>query len=333
MLDTPLTFTPIFVPKVWGGRRLEQLGKQLPSDEPIGESWELADMPGNGPCSVISSGPLTGHTLRSVLDTHQQDIMGTVPLNAQGRFPLLIKFLDACENLSVQVHPDQAWAHSHEGAYLKSEAWVVLDADPGSLIWAGVQPGTTAESMQAALDAGRLTDVLQSRPAQLGSCHDLPSGTCHALGKGVLVAEVQTTSDTTFRVWDWGRTGRTMHVEASLACIDFTTPPPAEVAAPSVSASGVTETMLTTTPWFTMRRLDTASPSTWRIPDRTGPTVAMCIRGDARILATSGTTPLGMGSTVLLPAAMQDTSIELDGQTAVVLAEPTASAIDQNELQ
>jgi mannose-6-phosphate isomerase class I len=121
-----------------------------------------------------------------------------------------------------------------------------------------------------------------------------------------------------------------MHVAASLACIDFTTPPPAEVAAPSVSASSVTETVLTTTPWFTMRRLDTASPSIWRIPDTTGPTVAMCIRGDARILAASGTTPLGMGSTVLLPAAMQDTSIELDGQTAVVIAEPTASAIDQN---
>lgn len=325
MLDTPLTFIPILVPKVWGGRRLQSIGKQLPAGEPIGESWELADMPGKGPCSVVASGPLAGRTLRHILDTHQRDIMGTVPLNPQGRFPLLIKFLDACDDLSVQVHPDQKWADSHDGAYLKSEAWVVMDADPGSLIWAGVSPGTSKGILRAALRDGTLTDVLQSRPAHIGSCHDLPSGTCHALGKGVLVAEVQTTSDTTFRLWDWGRTGRTMHVAESLACINFTTPPPTEVSSPAVAAEGVTETMLAETPWFTMRRGEAASPSIWRTPDTTGPIIAMCIRGSARITAASGTTAFTMGDTMLLPAAMRDVNIELDSQTAVVLAEPTTS--------
>lgn len=326
MIDTPLRFTPILVPKVWGGRRLAGLGKNLPPDVTIGESWELADLPGHGPCSVVAEGPLAGTTLRALLDTHQSDIMGTVPLNAQGRFPLLIKFLDASDNLSVQVHPDQHWADTHPGAHLKSEAWVVMDATPGSRIWAGVQPGTTAESMRAALDTDTLTNVLQSRPARIGSCHDLPSGTCHALGKGVLVAEVQTTSDTTFRLWDWGRTGRTMHVTESLACIDFATPPPAEVIAPLVSASGVTETILAETPWFSMRRIDTASASTWNVPDTAGPRIAMCIRGQARITAHSDTTTLDCGNTVLLPAAMQEAEIECDAQTAVVLAEPTAPA-------
>jgi mannose-6-phosphate isomerase len=252
--------------------------------------------------------------------------MGTVPLNPQGRFPLLIKFLDACDDLSVQVHPDQKWADSHDGASLKSEAWVVMDADPGSLIWAGVSPGSSADVLRAALGDGTLTDVLQSRPAHIGSCHDLPSGTCHALGKGVLVAEVQTTSDTTFRLWDWGRTGRTMHVAESLACINYTTPPPAEVSSPSVAGEGVTKTMLAETPWFTMQRVDSASPSNWRMPDTTGPIIAMCIRGNACITAASGTTAFATGETLLLPAAMQDVNIELDSQTAVVLAEPTTSA-------
>jgi mannose-6-phosphate isomerase len=260
MIDTPLLFTPILVPKVWGGRRLASLGKDLPAEKAIGESWELADLPGDGPCSVAAEGPLAGTSLRELLDTHQTDIMGTVPLNPQGRFPLLIKFLDACDNLSVQVHPDQQWADTHPGAHLKSEAWVVMDAAPGSRIWAGTVPGTTAGSMQAALDSGTLTDTLQWRAAAVGACHDLPSGTCHALGKGVLVAEVQTTSDTTFRLWDWGRTGRTMHVAESLACINFTTPPPPEVLAPEVLPEGITETSLTDTPWFTLRSADAITP-------------------------------------------------------------------------
>lgn len=326
MLDTPLPFIPILVPKVWGGRRLEKLGKQLPAGEPIGESWELADMPGDGPTSVVASGPYAGRTLRQLLDTHQHDIMGTAPLNPQGRFPLLIKFLDACDNLSVQVHPDQAWADSHDGAYLKSEAWIVMDADPGSLIWAGVSPGTSAQSLQGALDDGRVTDVLQSRPAHIGSCHDLPSGTCHALGKGVLVAEVQTTSDTTFRLWDWGRTGRTMHVNESLACINYTTPPPPEAVAPSVSPGGVTETTLAETPWFFMRRLDTTSRANWTMPDIDAPVIAMCLRGSGRITTRSDTTALTTGDTVLLPAAMQGITIELDAHTAVMLAQPTTPA-------
>ena len=160
------------------------------------------------------------------------NLMGEAELSNEGRFPLLIKYLDACDNLSVQVHPDQAWAAANSDAHLKSEAWVVMDAAPGSLIWAGVKPGTTAASMQAALDTGTLTDTLLSREAQVGSCHALPSGTCHALGSGVLVAEVQTTSDTTFRLWDWGRVGRQMHVEQALACINYDTPPPDEVSMP-----------------------------------------------------------------------------------------------------
>ncbi len=321
MLDAPLQFHPILVPKVWGGRRLETLGKALPEGEAVGESWEVADLPGDGPTSVIASGPLEGRTLRSLVERHQDELMGNASLSGEDRFPLLIKYLDACDNLSVQVHPDEAWAATHSDAFLKSEAWVVMDALPGSRIWAGVKPGTTAASMQNLLDAERLTECLQWREAHVGSCHTLPSGTCHALGTGVLVAEVQTTSDTTFRLWDWGRTGRTMHVAESLACIDFETPPPDEVQ-PAAVTQGLAETRLADTPWFQMRRVDSAEPTNWRSDLHSAPMVLMCLAGTAHATGPGGSSRLRPGSTVLLPAAMEQASVEMGENASLLVAQP-----------
>ncbi|MDP7030117.1 MAG: class I mannose-6-phosphate isomerase [Phycisphaerales bacterium] len=321
MLDAPLQFTPILVPKVWGGRRLEALGKTLPEGEAVGESWEIADLPGDGPTSVVSSGPLEGVSLRTLVETHHDALMGDAALSAEHRFPLLIKFLDACDNLSVQVHPDEQWAATHPDAFLKSEAWVIMDADPGSRIWAGVEPGTTAASMQAALDAGTLTECLQWRAAQVGACHTLPSGTCHALGTGVLVAEVQTTSDTTFRLWDWGRTGRAMHVPESLACIDFDTPPPDEVQPPP-ACEGLAETLLADTPWFVMRRVDTVEATNWRSDLGRAPMVLMCLSGTAHATGPGGAARLQVGSTALLPAAMEQASVELGPNASILVAQP-----------
>jgi len=321
MLDAPLQFDPILVPKVWGGRRLEALGKSLPDGESVGESWEIADLPGDGPTSVVAAGPLEGVTLRSLVEEHQSELMGAAPLSGEDRFPLLIKYLDACDNLSVQVHPDEAWAASHPDAYLKSEAWVVMDAEPGSRIWAGVSPGATAETMQAALEAGTLTDQLLWRDARVGSCHTLPSGTCHALGTGVLVAEVQTTSDTTFRLWDWGRSGRTMHVEESLACIDFASPPPDEVQ-PAPGTDGLAETLLADTPWFVMRRVDAVEATNWRSELGDAPMVLMCLGGTAHATGPGGAARLQVGSTALLPAAMDKASVELGEGASLLVAQP-----------
>jgi len=323
MLDAPLQFKPILVPKVWGGRRLSSLGKDLPEGTPIGESWEIADLPGDGPSTEVQRGPLEGQTLRTLLESHQDEIMGRAALNAEGRFPLLIKFLDACDNLSVQVHPDANWAAAHEDAHLKSEAWVVMDAERGSHIWAGVAPGTSAASMRAKLEAGDVTDCLLSRDAVVGSCHTLPSGTCHALGKGVLVAEVQTTSDTTFRLWDWGRTSRQMHVAESLACIDFDSPPPPEVPPPP-PPGGLAETMLADTPWFMMRRVDASEATTWRTDLNEAPMVLMCLQGTAHATSAGGVAHLTRGSTSLIPAAAAQATLELGDNAAVLLAQPAA---------
>ena len=306
-LPDVLTFTPILMPKVWGGRRLEAFGKCLPQDAAIGESWEVADLPGDGPVSEVDSGPMKGCTLRQLLEDPStcRAIMGSVPLNAEGRFPLLIKFLDACDNLSVQVHPDQAWVASHRGDFLKSEAWLVLEADAGSLIHAGLKRGTTASTLAQAVAEGTVVDVLRSVPARSGDCHSLVSGTCHALGAGVLVAEVQTTSDTTFRLYDWGRTDRVMHVEQALACIDLEASPPC-VDAGEVPESGVDERVVARTKWFTMTKVVSAG-GVWTRVGQDRPTVVMCAKGSACI----GDVALSKGRTALITAAAGDVAIEV----------------------
>lgn len=246
-----LTFEPILKEKVWGGRRLGGLGKALPAGALVGESWEVADLAstseggggGGAARSVIRIGALAGRTLHDAMRLWAPWLMG------DGGFPLLVKFLDASEHLSVQVHPSPEYARAHPDAHLKTECWYVMEAVPGSVIYKGVKPGVTRERFEAALRAGRgegVVGLLDAAPAVVGDCHNLPSGTVHALGAGVLVAEVQTPSDTTFRVYDWaaeyGRVGRELHVERALACIDFA---PAEPGVRAPAGAGVSRLVTT----------------------------------------------------------------------------------------
>jgi mannose-6-phosphate isomerase len=228
----PLLFEPVLLPKVWGGDRLAAFCKQVPPGARIGESWEVADLAqtsasgagGNAVRSVIANGPLRGRTLHDAMELWGNGLLGGAqPID--GGFPLLVKLLDARENLSVQVHPSPAYAATHPGAKLKTECWYILRAEPGSVIYKGVKPGVTREAFAAHIADGSVVSDLVSVPAVVGECHNLPSGTVHALGAGVVVAEVQTPSDTTFRVYDWGRQGRELHIAESLECIDFGEPP------------------------------------------------------------------------------------------------------------
>ncbi|MEL6497002.1 MAG: type I phosphomannose isomerase catalytic subunit [Planctomycetota bacterium] len=233
----PLLLEPILLEKVWGGRRLERFGKALPAGVMIGESWEVADLAatsasgagGGARRSIVANGPLADAAIGDALR-----MLGDPTANAEGGFPLLVKLLDAREDLSVQVHPSPGYAASHPEAHLKTECWYVLDAEEGSLIYKGVRPGVTAAEFRAAIENGSVADLLESVPAVVGEMHELPSGTVHALGAGVLVAEVQTPSDTTFRVFDWGRTDRELHIEQAMACIDFGPAPAARTAADGV---------------------------------------------------------------------------------------------------
>jgi|CXWL01.1.fsa_nt_gi mannose-6-phosphate isomerase len=250
----PIVFEPILKEKIWGGKRLGSLGKRVPPGQCIGESWELADLfstsvsggGGGSAHSIIASGPLAGRTIREAMTEWGARLCGE-GVDARRGFPLLVKLLDAKENLSVQVHPSGAYAAAHWGCHLKTECWYILGAEPGSVIYKGIKEGVTRDEFAKAIARGgdKVCDALISVPAVVGECHNLPSGTCHALGAGVLVAEVQTPSDTTFRVYDWGRPGRELHIEAALECIDFFPAPPATRVEP-----GAARGRLVTTEYF-----------------------------------------------------------------------------------
>jgi mannose-6-phosphate isomerase len=233
-LDQPLRFQPFFRGTAWGGRAIARfLGKNLPADTLVGESWEISDHPVHP--SILATGPLFGATLSQLMARHKGELLGpAAPHHA--RFPWLVKLLDVHDRLSVQVHPDAVAVRKllpGEGA--KSEAWLVLDAQPGSLIYAGLRPGIDAAGLRAALERGTVVDCLHPFAPRPGDLVYLPAGTVHAVGGGVLMAEIQETSDATFRLYDWDRgrgTGqaRPLHIEPALASIDWAQGPIAPTA-------------------------------------------------------------------------------------------------------
>ena len=200
----------------------EIFDKELPDGEKIGESWELADLPEDK--SVIANGELAGRTLASVIEDFPKDIMGDEGF--AGAFPLLVKLLDCQDVLSVQVHPDpQACRRMGDGAP-KTECWYIISAEPGAVIYKGLNKGVTREQFAGAIEQGKVVDMLERVTVQEGECHFLPAGTAHAIGPGLIIAEIQTPSDTTYRVFDWNRvddTGkpRELHIEQALESIHF----------------------------------------------------------------------------------------------------------------
>ncbi len=306
----PIRFTPILKEKVWGGRRLAGLCKALPPGVLIGESWEIADLDSTSPTgagghaahSIAAIGPLAGRSIREIMSLWRSDLLGSASPTPAGAFPLLIKFLDAAENLSVQVHPSAAYAATHPEAHLKHEAWCVVAADPGSKIYRGLEPGVTRADLEKAIAVGAVTDLLRAEPAKPGMIHHLPSGVVHALGAGVLVAEIQTPSDTTYRLDDWGRTGRSLHIEEALACAfddAGVQTVPADRLPPPASDRIATEA-------FAIERF-TLEPGAGRaIGEPASPTILMALVGAGTLEpADAAFEPLELaaGDTTLIPAA------------------------------
>ena len=219
----PLLFQPVFMERVWGGRNLERLyQKPLPAGKVIGESWEISDRP--EAVSVIANGPLAGKTLRWLMEEHRRDLLGS-SADAAGRFPLLVKILDAQETLSVQVHPPAGIA-AELGGEPKTEMWFITDATPEATLYVGLKQGVSRAQFQQKVADGTVAECLPRLPVKTGDAMFLPSGRLHAIGAGNVLFEIQQNSDTTYRVFDWNRTGldgqpRPLHVAPSLASIDF----------------------------------------------------------------------------------------------------------------
>ena len=228
-MKAPLRFESYVRPMVWGGRQLgEVLRKPLPTDAAYGEAWEISDHPSHA--SVVTHGPYKGQTLRQLMEQSSSALLGE-SAGRHSRFPWLVKLLDAGDWLSVQVHPnDEHVVRLWPGEGGKTEAWFVLATQPNSRIYAGLLPGVDEKVLREALSRGTVGDCLHQFSPRPGDCVFLPAGTVHAVGGGVLMAEVQQTSDATFRLFDWNRRdaqgrSRQLHIEEALACIDWNSGP------------------------------------------------------------------------------------------------------------
>ncbi len=224
----PLMFQPIYQRRIWGGSLLARvLGRELPptvaDEDPIGESWELADR--GDAQSKVANGPLAGCELGALVRHYGQALLGA---NWDGaRFPLLVKLIDAGERLSLQVHPDEAYCRANrDGSEPKTEMWYIVGCEPYGEILAGLTPRATRDLLVKELDSPRVAELLQRFPSQIGDSYFIQAGTVHAIGAGNLIFEIQQNSDTTFRVSDWGRVGqdgkpRQLHIEQGIRAIGF----------------------------------------------------------------------------------------------------------------
>ena len=312
--SSPLALEPILVPKPWGGRRLERLGKTLPDHLPAGtaygESWEVADLPDDALSAfaegrtLVANGPHRGKSLRQLIAESGADLLGSAPPTPAGDFPLLFKLLDTAEHLSIQVHPDEGYAGRRRDWFAKTESWYVLDAEPGAAIFKGLRPGVAIEDVRAAAGTPDLAGLLQRIPVSRGDFHHLPAGTVHALGAGVTVAEVQTPSDTTFRLYDWTeeyrRPERQLHVEEALgALVTGHRPFPA---LPPADSNG--SRLLVSTPHYWIREHLLADGDHAALVREPELRILMVMRGsvsigDERALHTG----VPAGGTILIPAA------------------------------
>lgn len=324
-IDYPLTFKPIFKERVWGGRNLEQLyHKPLPQGAPIGESWEISDRPGD--VSVIANGPLAGRDLHWLMTHHREELLGAVRPE-QGRFPWLVKILDAKDKLSLQVHPPARKA-AELGGDPKTEMWYIAGAAPDAALYVGLRHGVTRAEFEEKIRTGAVAECFHRVPVKRGDAMFLPSGRVHAIGAGLVIFEIQQNSDTTYRVFDWNRKGldgkaRELHVAESLASIDFEDFEPELVTGAMVEV-GMKVRTLVRHGLFTVNSyavdLDELSHLTLSQPPQLR--VVGVLTGRLTIYAAGGDLGLQAGEFGLIPASAERVRIEPEPGTEFLMVGP-----------
>jgi mannose-6-phosphate isomerase len=303
----PLQLEPIYQYRIWGGRRLgDILTEPLPDNDPIGEAWMLSDRDDHA--SRVENGRLKGQTISQLMEHWSVQLMGKLA-GRFSRFPLLLKFLDAREMLSVQVHPsDQQTNYIPVGEHGKTEAWVVLEAGNESRIYAGLKTGTTADNLRQAITNGTVADYLAYFTPKPGDAVFLPAGTVHTLGGGIVVFEVQQNSDVTFRLYDWNhvdtKTGkpRDLQVDQALACIDFTQGAIGPVIPAMEATMPVGREHIFQCEHFHLWRLRVQSPFT--VGEMEVPRILVCLEGKGGIEHDDVVYAIGKGDVFLLPAVV-----------------------------
>lgn len=328
----PLRFRPLFRRYLWGGRRLGAwLGKPIGAESDYAESWELVDHGADQ--SVVAAGPQEGATLGELLASRADELIGRqaerLPRVALGggcamrpQFPLLVKFLDAHQNLSVQVHPNDAQAACRMPPDLgKTEAWVVLHREPGAKIYAGLKRGLDRQAFEREVHRGMTESCLHQFEPNVGDCIFIPAGTVHALGAGLVVAEIQQSSDTTFRIFDWNRVGpdgkpRPLHLREALDVIDFVSGPVQPcVAAKTADAS---RERLVACDKFTLDRWRWEGAATASVGGDGGCRLLVVVAGEVRVAGDPTGGSLRTGETMLLPASLGPVPVETGGAAALL---------------
>ncbi len=317
-----LTFGKNYFERIWGGHRLaESLGHPVPRGRVIGEAWLISD---HDECqSVVDSGPWAGQTLGQIMAEHPEHLLGThVKPTPHGQFPLLLKLIDAGEALSVQVHPDDETARRlHEPNVGKTEMWHVLEADPGAELVCGLVPGTTRESFAAAVAEGRVEQCMTRFPAPAGTSVFVPAGTVHAIGGGILLAEIQQNSNITYRVHDWDRVDaenepRQLHLEKALEAIDFDAVPAGPSEAVTLTTGGPCREMLSVCRYFAAERAELSG--SWTRAKGTGSFHLVVAMNDGmRVLAGNNHAALRRGAAVLVPGGVPEYAVEGAGAVLV----------------
>ena len=309
----PFLFEPNLHPVVWGGRQLRPYKGLEPTDEPIGESWEVSAVPTS--TSVISNGPLAGRDLISVVNEHPESILGkAVSEKYGGRLPLLVKVIDAKRDLSIQVHPNDEMAMREHGKMGKSEMWYIIKADEGAHLYAGFKQEITPYEYQKRIEDGSITEVLADHQVKAGDVFYLPAGRVHAICGGILLAEVQQSSDVTYRIYDYNRPGmdgkpRELHTELAARALDYHVEKNYRTEYAEATDSAV---QVIKSPYFSVRVMEITASFHRNLLKYDSFVITMCIEGDCQIRlrptvnAKLSTIILKEGHSTLIPAAIAD---------------------------
>lgn len=323
----PLLCKPVLKKKIWGGRKLEEhYGLDIPYGEKMGEAWLVSDLPEGS--SVVTNGPMAGKTLSEVTQEWGEAMIGSawVGKPTQGRFPLLVKILDAQDNLSVQVHPSEKDCRDHFPEHFsKDETWIVVHADPGALLLNGFKPGTTHELFEELCEKGTVLECVRSVEASPGQVMRIAPGTVHALCSGVMVLEIQEPSDSTFRIYDYDRLGedglpRSLHVDAARTVLDFEHSSPAEINVHRKPVSWGRYEVLVDCSAYRIERAQFEKPHSWNVYPSSAQ-VFIVLGGDLLLKAAGHELELKRGDAVVLPATLGEVEvIPLSAHTLCVAA-------------
>lgn len=312
----PLQFQPLFKYRMWGGKKLKtELNKDY-REESIGESWEISDVKNDA--TLVKNGELAGKSIQDLINEFGSAFLGEKVLKQFGsEFPLLIKFIDAKTPLSIQVHPSDELARARHQSFGKNEMWYVMQADEGAELIAGFKKQISNEEYISILEKGEILEVLHSQKVVAGDVFNIPTGRVHAIGAGVLLAEIQQTSDITYRIYDYDRvdakTGqkRELHTQQAVDAIDFT------VASKYTTDYELTNNVsneLVHTPYFKTNILDLNGKITVNHSEKDSFVIYMCVSGKATLRYNDKLYNLNNGETILLPSSLKGFSLSGDAK-------------------